>query len=128
MALYTIEEFASYVQSDVDTYTATLLRDLVTGLIAGVVGDSFDPDAGTVTQKAVALEAARRAYQNPNGITSTTVSIDDYSRTDRWELARLAARLGVFITEDEKADLRGGAAFTITPYYEPPATTIDSWA
>ena len=107
MALYTLEEFASYVQSDVDTYTATLLRDLVTGLIDAVVGDTFDPDAGTVTQKAVALEAARRAYQNPNGTTSTTVSIDDYSRTDRWEMARLADRLGVFLTAAERADLRG---------------------
>jgi hypothetical protein len=107
VALYTLEEFASYVQSDVDTYTATLLRDLVTGLIDAAVGISFDPDAGTTAQKAVALEAAARSYRNPNGISSVTVAIDDYSRTDRWESAALAARVGVYLTAAERAELRG---------------------
>jgi hypothetical protein len=107
VAIYTLEEFASYVQSDVDTATASLLRDLVTGLIELALGDDFNENAATAAQKAVGLESASRAYRNPTGITSTTESIDDYSVTNRWELAATAARLGVFLGDSELASLRG---------------------
>lgn len=38
MPLYSLEEFASYVQSDVDTATATLLRDLALGALQAELG------------------------------------------------------------------------------------------
>lgn len=48
MALYTLEEFASYVQSDVDTATATLLRDLATDAIRAATGQSLDEAESTL--------------------------------------------------------------------------------
>jgi hypothetical protein len=128
VALYTIEEFASYVQSDVDTATSVLFRTLITGLIEELTGVDYATTTATSTAKAIGLESAARAYRNPSGLSSTTVAIDDYSRTDRWEQAQLAARLGLYLTAAEKADLQGGAAFTIRPYYEPPTSDLESWA
>lgn len=101
MALYTLEEFASKVQSDVDTATATLLQELVTGLIADFVGSTFDPDAAPATVKAIALSAAARDYTNPNGITSTTRAIDDFNRTDRYE----GNSGSLYLTDEERAML-----------------------
>lgn len=93
MAIYTPEEFASYVQSDVDTATALLLRDLVTGLI-----DELADFAGVypASVKAVALTAAARAYSNPSGLISETVG--DYSY-------RRAGGSGVYLTSEEKAQI-----------------------
>jgi hypothetical protein len=105
VAIYSLEEFASYVQSDVDTATASLLRDLVTGLIQAVDGNNYSATSPSATVKAVALEAAARSYRNPGGITSRSESIDDYSVTDRWE--DTAKELGVFLTDREIARLRG---------------------
>jgi hypothetical protein len=129
VALYELTEFASYVQSDVDTATATLLRDLVTGLIAEAAGDTWDVDAAPVGVKAIALASAGRAYVNPQGLQSQTRAIDDYSTTDRWT----AESAGVFLTADELATVTGlygtsVAAFTITPYYAPPSSSLESWA
>jgi hypothetical protein len=53
VAIYTIEEFASYVQSDVDTATAVLLRDLATGAIKSATGQEVD----VVTDDAITLAA-----------------------------------------------------------------------
>lgn len=91
MAIYTAEEFASYVQSDVDTATALLLRDLVTGLIDELA--DFD---GTypATVKAIALTAAARAYTNPQGLTSETIGEYSYRRT---------GGSGVYLTAEEKS-------------------------
>lgn len=131
MALYTIDEFASKVQSDVDTATAVLLRDLVTGLISETVGDSFDVDSAPVTVKAIALTAASRDYTNPSGYTSTTVAIDDYSTTNR----RDGVGANLYLTDEELAMLQAlypttasTRSFTISPFYEPPTSPIESWA
>lgn len=111
--LYDLTEFAAYVQSDVDTATSTLLRSLVVGLIDEI--GTFDPYP--VSVKAVALEAAARAYRNPDGLTSET--IDDWT-------GRREAASGVYLTESEQATIRAtlpaelasSAAFTISPSYE----------
>lgn len=105
MAIYTLAEFASYLQSDVDTATATLLLDLVTGLIEEVDGNDYSTATPTSTVKAIALEAAARAYRNADGTSSVSEAIDDYSVTRRWEGA--AAMLGLFLTSTEIARLRG---------------------
>lgn len=106
MALFTLEEFASYVQSDVDTATATLLRDLVTGLILDRTGVDYTVTAATSTAKTVGLEAAARAYRNPEGTTSISEAIDDYSVTNRWEIPA-SAEVGLYLTAGEIARLRG---------------------
>lgn len=105
MALFTPEEFASYVQSDVDTATTVLLRELVTGLIEAVDGNDYTVDTPTATVKAIALEATARAYRNPDGIASRSEAIDDYSVTNRWDTQ--AADLGLYLTSGEIARLRG---------------------
>jgi hypothetical protein len=107
VALYTLEEFASYVQSDVDTATADLLRELVTGLIEAVDGHDYQTDVPSAAAKAVGLQAAARAYRNPGGISSQSEAIDDYSVTNRWESQ--AAEMGLFLTDSELARLRGVA-------------------
>lgn len=114
MALYTLDEFAAYMQSDaINTTTATLLLDLVTGLVDELGTFTAYP----VSVKAVALEAAARAYRNPDGLTSETV--DDWT-------GRRESAAGVYLTESEiaavqatlPAVLASSAAFTITPAYE----------
>ncbi len=96
MAIYTLSEFASYVQQDVDTATATLLQTLTDGVIAGRVTVTVPASAEV---KALALEVAARAYRNPNRLNMET--IDDYT----WRVDN-AGDAGVFLTEDEVRRLR----------------------
>ncbi len=96
MAIYTLSEFASYVQADVDTATATLLQTLTDGVIAGRVTVTVPASAEV---KALALEVAARAYRNPNRLNMET--IDDYT----WRVDN-AGDAGVFLTEDEVRRLR----------------------
>lgn len=66
----TLEEFASALQTGVDTATAhLLLLDLAQGLIAEQIGEQ---DPWPVTAKAVALAVAARAYVNPEGLRQET--------------------------------------------------------
>lgn len=66
----TLEEFASALQTNLDTATANLLLlDLAQGLIAEVIGEQ---DPWPVTAKAVALAVAARAYVNPEGVRQET--------------------------------------------------------
>lgn len=103
MALYELTEFASYVQDDVDTPTAQLLLELVTGVIEEVSGAPFDPVPATV--KAIALEAAKRAYVNPKGLQSRTEAAGPFNDTERWN----AADSGVYLTGRERAAIAAAA-------------------
>lgn len=110
----TLEEFASFLQVDVDTATANLvLLDLAQGQIIDEIGAR---DPWPATAKAVALSAAKRAYVNPEGASSETVGSTSVAYAD--------GNMGVFLTEDERARLQrvgggGSAAYSITPDYEP---------
>jgi hypothetical protein len=55
--------------------------------------------------KTIALETAARAARNPKGLASWTRSLDDGSRTER--LPDAAARAGVYLTDVDRARLRG---------------------
>lgn len=55
----------------------------------------------------IAWNVAVRAGGNPKGLTSQTRSWDDVTRTERWESA---ARVGVYLTDDELALLQGAGA------------------
>lgn len=85
-------------QANAEFYT-----DLVNELITEGWVEPVDPVPTKV--KAVALEAAGRASRNPKGLISWTKSVDDGSRTER--VAETAARVGVYLTADEWADING---------------------
>lgn len=108
----TVEEFASFLQEDLDTATANLvLLDLAQGQIVDEIGVRTPWPA---TAKAVALSAAKRAYVNPEGASTETVGGIATSYTD--------GNMGVFLTDDERSRLQrvgGMAAYSITPWYEP---------
>lgn len=89
----TLAEFASFLQSDVDTATANLLLlDLAQGQIAEKIGEH---DPWPTTAKAIALEAAKRAYVNPEGVGSETIGSTAATYPER----------GVFLTDREVARL-----------------------
>lgn len=111
MAAVTVSEFASYVQQDVDTATATLLLSLAEGLVVDRIG--VLPDPASAATRAAILEATRRAYVNPEGWSS--------ERIDDWQGARDAAFYGVYLTAEEIGGFSpvSTAAFTIRPFGEP---------
>ena len=76
------------------------------------------PDAATVADVEVA--AVARKVQNPNGDTSSTVTVDDASVTRRREGVGTAA--GLDLTDAEWALLlpaSSSGAFSVRPFYEP---------
>jgi hypothetical protein len=91
----TLEEFASFLQIDLDTATANLLlRDLAQGLITEVIGEQ---DPWPVTAKVVALASAGRSYRNPEGLKQETVG----GTTAIYN----AEEMGVYLTDSEVARL-----------------------
>lgn len=90
--LFTTDDLAAYMQrASVNVDTATLLADLVEGLIVGEIGAVAAPVPSRVL--AVALEATARAYRNPDGVSSET--IDDYT------IRRDPSTAGVYLTDQE---------------------------
>lgn len=92
-----LTELASALQSDLDTATANLLLlDLAQGLVTEQIGEQ---DPWPKTAKSIALTAAARAYRNPDGLKQGNVGgvVDIYNDP--------AARMGVYLTKDEKQDL-----------------------
>lgn len=86
-----------------------LLEDLIT---------SGRPTEATL--KRVIAAAIIRKLQNPAGLRTRTVAIDDYSTTETVDSANSAGYLG--LTDDEWSLLLPGSsgdAFTITPYGAP---------
>jgi hypothetical protein len=81
------------------------------------------------TLKRVECAAVIRKLQNPEGLRTTTVAIDDYSTTKTVDSANSAGFLG--LTDEEWSLLLPGSsgdAFTIRPYGVPGyATDPDVW-
>jgi len=76
------------------------------------------PTDGTLRR--VICAAVIRKLQNPEGLRTTTVAIDDYSTTKTVDSANSAGALG--LTDDEWSLLLPGSsgdAFTITPFWAP---------
>ena len=72
------------------------------------------------TLKRVIAAAIIRKLQNPSGLRTRTVAIDDYSTTETVDAANSAGYLG--LTDDEWSLLLPGSsgdAFTIRPYGAP---------
>lgn len=74
MALFDLTDLAAYVQSDVDTATATVARDIATGLVVGYTNQAFEADTYTHVLP-VAADLSVRLPQRP--VTAvTTVTVD----------------------------------------------------
>ena len=96
-------DLANMIQGSVDTATATLLIELAQGLAEDIVSP-LPPSA-----KAVVLSAAKRAYSNPEGLTTETIGPYATGRTTG----------DVFLTRAEERALKRaagrGGAYSIDP-------------
>lgn len=83
--------------------------------------------AGTPSEavvRAVMCTAIIRVLNNPKGLRQSTVSIDDYSRTETVDTTASSGAL--YLTDDEWSMLlpgTSGEAFTISPYGAPDRAT-----
>jgi hypothetical protein len=94
----TLSEFASQLQSDLDTATANLLLlDQAQGLITEQIGAQ---NPWPTIAKSIALAAAGRAYVNPEGLRQDTVG----GTTAIYNTPLY--RNGVYLSAEEKADLQ----------------------
>ena len=75
--LFSLEEFASYMQQDVDTSSATVARRVASGWLKSATGLSDWTVPVDDQLFGWGLELAAIAYRNPAGAASE--SIDDYS-------------------------------------------------
>lgn len=82
--LFTIAEFASYIQQDVDTSSATVARRVASGWLLAATGlaDFTVPISDSLF--GWGLELAAIAFRNPDGAASE--SVDDHSVT--WDRIR----------------------------------------
>lgn len=89
---------------------------LLVSLTNGIVSEAWVNQSPTVPVwvEAIAYEVAARAFRNPQGLSSWTVSIDDGSRTQR--LPDQAARAGVYLTDLERSQLAGVGAVSTVPW------------
>ena len=103
-ALFTLPELAAYMQTPtVDEATATLLAELAEGLIADTYGAEL-PDPPPPRLRRIALEATKRAYQNPNGYVSESIGDYSYTRGSRSN-PRALEQSGVYLTDAERATI-----------------------
>lgn len=85
MAIFTKDDLAAYLQvDDIDDATALLLLELVTTEITTIVGESRFSSTPEQRFKPVALDMAKRMYNNPSGLRSHQESLDDWSETDTY--------------------------------------------
>lgn len=93
MALFTRDEFASYLKQEVDNSTTDVVLRVASGWLMSVTSPTtWTPAWPTPTPDnlfAWALELAAIAYRNPDGMSSET--IDDYTAVS--DRARWAAIL-----------------------------------
>lgn len=78
-----------------------------------------DPNFGTVIKRVI-FKAIKRVLDNPKGLRQSTVSIDDYSRTETVDKTGASGEIE-FSETDWEALLpsTSGDAWTITPYGAP---------
>ncbi len=97
----TAPSLAAYIGSP-ETEQIQQIADLVNDLVFDEWLTPVEPIPARV--RSIALNVAIRAAANPKGLTSWTRSWDDITRTERVEGAR---RMGIYLTDDELAELNG---------------------
>jgi hypothetical protein len=124
MALFTKDDLAAFLQvdpSDVAEGTYLLLERKIRVEIVNVIGqDKFDA-AGEAVFFSVALDMAKRMYQNASGLRSEQATIDDYTRT----LTYASETVAPFeTTADDRRRIRRaaglGSAFSVAVFDECP--------
>lgn len=78
-----------------------------------------DPNFGNIIKRVISA-VVKRVLDNPKGLRQSTVSIDDYSRTETVDTTGSSGVLG--FSDDDWAALlpiTSGDAWTITPYGAP---------
>jgi hypothetical protein len=84
MALFSREDLAAFLQVDpsaIDEGTYLLLERKVRVEIINLVGQTRFDTAGEAPFFSVALDMAKRLYQNASGLRSEQKTIDDYTQT-----------------------------------------------
>jgi hypothetical protein len=97
--LFTIDEFASYVQQGVDTSSATVARRVASGWLKSATGLADWPVPVDDQLFAWGLELAAIAFRNPDGATSEVV--DDHTVT--WDRLRRKEILDAALVEYSSA-------------------------
>lgn len=100
---------ASYLERD-QSAALDNVADRTNALVDEEWSNPSDPAPQWVVN--IAWNVAIRAGRNPLGVTSTTRSFDDITRTDRWEAGQPE---GVFLTDDERRLLNNDGAAAPTP-------------
>lgn len=87
MALFTKAELAAFLQvteASIDEATYTLIEKKIRVEIVNLIGQAKFDEAGEEPFFSVALDMAKRLYQNASGIRSQQETIDDYTRIDTY--------------------------------------------
>lgn len=87
MALFTKEDLAAFLQvaaASIDDATYTLIEKKIRVEIVNLIGQARFDAAGEEVFFSVALDMAKRLYQNAAGIRSQQETIDDYTRIDTY--------------------------------------------
>jgi hypothetical protein len=97
--LFQISEFASYMQQDVDTSSATVARRVASGWLKSATGFTDWPAVVDDQLFAWGLELAAIAFRNPDGAASEAV--DDHNVT--WDRQRRKDILAAALIEYSSA-------------------------
>lgn len=100
------QELASYL-GQTESADLELIAELASGVIMDAWLNPIDPVPARV--RALAFTVAARAASNRKGLTSWTLSWDDTSRTER---TSEASRAGVYLTDEELAELNPDMGLT----------------
>lgn len=87
MALFTKDDLAAFLQiaaASIDDATYTLIEKKIRVEIVNLIGQARFDAAGEEVFFSVALDMAKRLYQNAAGIRSQQETIDDYTRIDTY--------------------------------------------
>jgi hypothetical protein len=99
--LFTLDDLAAYMQVPAVTpTTGALLSELTDDLIADAYGGPL-PTPAPARVRRIALEVAKRAYQNPNGYVSETLGDYSYNRGSR-SSPRAMDQSGLYLTDEER--------------------------
>lgn len=101
--IITVEKLAAILQRTIPTNDPSALY--VVALANGLVTDVIGEDAILNTEmETITLDVAARAFTNPDGTSSVTMSFDDSSKTKRWEGGPATSDISrrVYLTDEER--------------------------
>lgn len=112
MALFTKAELAAFLKvavASIDEATYTVDEKKIRVEIINEIGQTRFDDAGEAVFFSVALDMAKRLYQNAEGIRSQQETIDDYTRIDTYASETVAS---FEVSRDEQRRIRKAAGIS----------------